>query len=33
MKNLCVLGVLVATLAGTFVNFFINKYWTFRHLN
>jgi len=24
---------LVATLAGTFVNFFINKYWTFRHLN
>jgi putative flippase GtrA len=23
----------VATLAGTFVNFFINKYWTFRHLN
>ncbi|HXB82508.1 MAG TPA: GtrA family protein [Candidatus Acidoferrum sp.] len=24
---------LVATLSGTFVNFFINKYWTFRHLN
>lgn len=24
---------LVATLAGTFVNFFANKYWTFRHLN
>ncbi|HEY6485696.1 MAG TPA: GtrA family protein [Candidatus Cybelea sp.] len=24
---------LVATLAGMFVNFFINKYWTFRHLN
>jgi putative flippase GtrA len=24
---------LVATLAGTFVNFFLNKYWTFRHLN
>ena len=23
----------VATLAGIFVNFFINKYWTFRHLN
>jgi dolichol-phosphate mannosyltransferase len=23
----------VATLSGTFVNFFINKYWTFRHLN
>ena len=23
----------VATLAGTFVNFFLNKYWTFRHLN
>ncbi len=22
-----------ATLAGTFVNFFLNKYWTFRHLN
>lgn len=24
---------LVATLSGTFVNFFVNKYWTFRHLN
>jgi putative flippase GtrA len=24
---------LAATLSGTFVNFFINKYWTFRHLN
>jgi putative flippase GtrA len=24
---------LLATLSGTFVNFFINKYWTFRHLN
>jgi putative flippase GtrA len=24
---------LVATLSGTFVNFFLNKYWTFRHLN
>ena len=23
----------VATLAGTFINFFLNKYWTFRHLN
>ncbi len=23
----------LATLSGTFVNFFINKYWTFRHLN
>ncbi len=23
----------VATLAGIFVNFFLNKYWTFRHLN
>ena len=23
----------VATLSGTFVNFFLNKYWTFRHLN
>ena len=23
----------VATLSGTFVNFFMNKYWTFRHLN
>jgi putative flippase GtrA len=22
-----------ATLSGTFVNFFMNKYWTFRHLN
>lgn len=22
-----------ATLSGTFVNFFLNKYWTFRHLN
>ncbi|MBV8530653.1 MAG: GtrA family protein [Candidatus Eremiobacteraeota bacterium] len=24
---------LVATLSGTLVNFFLNKYWTFRHLN
>ena len=24
---------LAATLSGTFVNFFLNKYWTFRHLN
>ncbi|MBV8489425.1 MAG: GtrA family protein, partial [Candidatus Eremiobacteraeota bacterium] len=24
---------LVATLSGTLVNFFVNKYWTFRHLN
>lgn len=24
---------LVATLSGTFINFFLNKYWTFRHLN
>jgi|HubBroStandDraft_4_1064222.scaffolds.fasta_scaffold00133_13 dolichol-phosphate mannosyltransferase len=24
---------LVATLAGIFVNFFLNKYWTFKHLN
>jgi putative flippase GtrA len=23
----------VATVAGTFVNFFLNKYWTFKHLN
>jgi putative flippase GtrA len=23
----------VATLAGIFVNFFLNKYWTFRHIN
>ena len=23
----------VATIAGIFVNFFLNKYWTFRHLN
>ena len=23
----------VATISGTFVNFFMNKYWTFRHLN
>lgn len=23
----------VATVSGIFVNFFINKYWTFRHLN
>lgn len=23
----------VATLSGVFVNFFLNKYWTFRHLN
>lgn len=22
-----------ATLAGIFINFFLNKYWTFRHLN
>jgi putative flippase GtrA len=22
-----------ATISGTFVNFFMNKYWTFRHLN
>jgi putative flippase GtrA len=22
-----------ATLAGIFVNFFLNKYWTFKHLN
>ncbi len=22
-----------ATVAGIFVNFFLNKYWTFRHLN
>jgi putative flippase GtrA len=22
-----------ATLSGVFVNFFLNKYWTFRHLN
>jgi putative flippase GtrA len=24
---------LAATLSGMFVNFFLNKYWTFRHLN
>jgi putative flippase GtrA len=24
---------LAATLAGVFINFFVNKYWTFRHLN
>jgi len=24
---------LVATVSGMFVNFFLNKYWTFRHLN
>ena len=24
---------LAATIAGIFVNFFLNKYWTFRHLN
>ncbi len=24
---------LAATIAGVFVNFFLNKYWTFRHLN
>jgi putative flippase GtrA len=23
----------VATLSGIFINFFLNKYWTFRHLN
>ena len=23
----------VATLAGIFVNFFLNKYWTFKHVN
>lgn len=23
----------LATLSGTFVNFFVNKYWTFRHVN
>lgn len=23
----------VATVAGIFINFFLNKYWTFRHLN
>ena len=23
----------VATAAGVFVNFFLNKYWTFKHLN
>jgi putative flippase GtrA len=24
---------LAATLAGIFINFFLNKYWTFRHVN
>lgn len=24
---------LLGTVAGIFVNFFLNKYWTFRHLN
>lgn len=24
---------LAATMAGVFINFFLNKYWTFRHLN
>jgi putative flippase GtrA len=24
---------LAATLSGIFINFFLNKYWTFRHLN
>ena len=24
---------LAATLSGTVINFFLNKYWTFRHLN
>lgn len=24
---------LAATSAGIFINFFLNKYWTFRHLN
>lgn len=24
---------LVATLAGIFVNFFVNKYWTFKHVS
>ena len=24
---------LAATAAGVFINFFLNKYWTFRHLN
>lgn len=24
---------LAATIAGVFINFFLNKYWTFRHLN
>lgn len=23
----------VATVAGVFINFFMNKYWTFKHLN
>ena len=23
----------VATVSGIFVNFFLNKYWTFKHLN
>ncbi|HTX55946.1 MAG TPA: GtrA family protein [Candidatus Acidoferrales bacterium] len=23
----------VATIAGVFVNFFLNKYWTFKHVN
>jgi putative flippase GtrA len=24
---------LIATLCGIFINFFLNKYWTFKHLN
>jgi putative flippase GtrA len=24
---------LMATVSGVFINFFLNKYWTFRHLN
>jgi putative flippase GtrA len=24
---------LAATIAGTFVNFFLNKYWTFKHVS
>ena len=23
----------IATVAGIFINFFVNKYWTFKHLN